>query len=108
MTKDILKNYKCSKCGAINCKLWRKYQSQPIELICARCAAKMTDLDLNSVDAEGQIFLRSLGLFSDQIIPWYVPAIPVDENTFWSYTSITPEGVQWWKDLPTLSGIEFI
>lgn len=38
---------------------------------------------------------------SDQI-GWDVPAIPDEENvSYWGYSSVPQEGVEWWKALPS-------
>lgn len=35
-------------------------------------------------------------------IGWRVPAVPTEDGEgFWGYSSVPPEGVAWWRALPT-------
>jgi hypothetical protein len=81
-------NYVCSKCGNKDCKLWRPYNTAvfPINLFCVICAQKDQDkvLDLKKSDQIG----------------WLVPAVP-HEDTYWGYTSVPQDGVEWWQRLTT-------
>jgi len=78
-------DYKCLGCGAHGVRLWRQYQTVAscIELLCRSCAE--TD--------QGE----QLQPGSDQIGN-LVPAVPVD-GSFWGYTSVPKEGVEWWYSL---------
>lgn len=81
--------YACEKCGASNCKLWRQYNTflDYVELTCAPCTEK----------DQGRVIDLSKG---DQC-GWMIPAVPTNDNeTFWGYTSVPPDRVQWWKALP--------
>lgn len=98
-------NYKCSECGAANCKLWREYQTSPHDktLLCARCAAKAGDKDISSMDEYGRWAEDPTRptVTHDQI-GWYVPAVPTEDNdTYWGYTSVPHAGCLWWANLPT-------
>lgn len=95
--------YKCSKCGATGCKLWRDYQTflEYQDLVCAKCAAGEQGKDISTIDDKGFRKIEH-GMRTDQI-GWRVPAVPtVEGDTFWGYTSIPPDGCAWWVNLPTL------
>jgi len=80
--------YKCGICGAIGVKLWRKYQTtlDNQTLACLSC----------SENEQG----KKMKPGSDQI-GWRIPAVPTDDgDSFWGYTSVPQEGVDWWKALP--------
>lgn len=91
--------YKCSKCKSGGIKLWRTYSSFHIELICVFC---MGDAAKNPVRRDGKCLLSDLGIFSDNVASWAVPAVPDEDNpgAYWGYTSVPPERVQWWRSLP--------
>lgn len=91
----IPKGYRCVKCNAKNCKLWRQYQTMAdqIELLCANCSEK---------DQGKKLKLEKGG--SDQI-GWLVPAIPTEDGeTYWGYTSVPDDGCDWWDALPIRPG----
>jgi hypothetical protein len=93
--------YACGTCGATGCKLWREYGTPMSEqtLSCAACAGRSQNKDVSDMDADGQR-LCSDGYRTDQI-GWRVPAFPAEDgSTFWGYTSVPDDGVQWWKRLP--------
>ena len=92
--------YKCSKCGVENVKLWRQYQTLAcyVDLLCAYCA--MEDQDKVGVVGEDGRRQSELGDWTDQI-GWLVPAVPtVEMDTYWGYTSVPQDRVEWWKKLP--------
>lgn len=94
--------YKCSKCGATGCKLWRDYQTfiEHKSLLCAECAAEDQEEDISTINHLG-MRQTEMGL-SDQI-GWKIPAVPTEDGrTFWGYTSVPPAGCEWWKNLRTL------
>jgi hypothetical protein len=85
--------YKCSDCGAAGVKLWRQtcVMLSEIEIKCKEC----TEADQN----------KNLEPPSDQI-GWCVPAVPDSFEvgaTYWGYTSVPQDGVNWWKSLPERS-----
>lgn len=95
--------YMCGVCGASNVKLWREYMAWlgGVVLHCARCAALNNNVDIATIDARG-FFISDLGR-TDQIGN-YVPAVPTEAGTsYWGYTSVPPEAVEWWQHLPTLT-----
>lgn len=97
-------SYRCGACGATNCKLWREYQTflNHQTLRCADCAAKSQGKDISDIDEHGTHTLKDMGNMRSDQIGWYIPAVPIDSNdTFWGYTSVPPEGVEWWSRLPT-------
>lgn len=94
-------SYRCSKCARHGCKLWREYQTfaDHTLLLCCDCAGRAERIKLTDIDAEGY----RVGKYgrTDQI-GWFVPAVPtVEGDTFWGYTSVPPEGCEWWRRLPT-------
>lgn len=93
--------YRCSTCGARNCKLWREYQTfaDRTQLLCCDCAGKSQRRDVSGIRYDGKT--RGPFGWSDQI-GWLVPAVPHEEgDTFWGYTSVPDAGVRWWKALPS-------
>lgn len=89
---SIPKSYKCHNCGATGVKLWRLYQTflNHQKLFCLDCAEK---------DQKRKAEYRDGDVRCD--IGWLVLAVPTqDGKTFWGYTSIPQEGVEWWKSLP--------
>lgn len=95
-TKTELIPYKCSSCGAENCKLWRMYNTfwSHQHLSCGPCALA-DQKQKGPIDTDGCINN------CDQI-GWLVPAVPTpDGETFWDYTLVPPEGVAWWRNLPS-------
>lgn len=94
----IPKKYFCSKCGKTHVKLWRRYQSVNLELLCAECASVNQQKDISTMDENGTC---SGKLGSTDQIGWYIPAVPDEEGLgYWGYTSVPEEGVNWWKKLP--------
>ena len=89
-------DYTCSKCNAKGVKLWRQYQTftDHLELLCAKCAAPGVE-----VDDDGRCESEHGGR-TDQIGSWLVPAVPTGD-TFWGYTSVPSQDVEWWRGLPT-------
>jgi len=99
MTSEI--DYKCSKCGEKNVKLWRDTHVF-LDYIKLKCASCLTDKKKYKVDENGKC-LTDYGSKTDQAAGM-VPAVPTEDNTtFWGYTSVPESGVQWWKKLPTYS-----
>jgi hypothetical protein len=87
--------YHCSKCKQKNVKLWRDYQTfaSHVELECASCLAPDVKVGEDGMHEE-----KDYGR-SDQL-NGKVPAIPVDD-TYWGYTSVPSQDVEWWVGLPT-------
>lgn len=97
-------NYKCGKCGASGCKLWRLYNTflDYQRLLCAECAAEDQKKDISDIDELGMFAGDLSGMRIDQI-GYYIPAIPTKENNnYWGYTSVPEAGCRWWHNLPTL------
>jgi len=93
--------YHCHKCKAKNVKLWRGVHGSADEngheLLCAACLApgvKVSDQGKANWKYDGMSDMDS-----DQINGW-LPAIPVD-NTYWGYSSVPSQDVEWWVGLPT-------
>ena len=102
--------YECSECGRLNCKLWREYNTPLSQqrLLCAQCAL-VDQKKPGPVDADGLTPDRD-GNRTDQI-GWLIPACPTekpndrgelsDDASYWGYTSVPQDMVEWWKALPT-------
>ena len=96
--------YVCSKCGAWDCKLWRQYQSFTIHLLCVDCAGKDQGVDVSDVDDKVAIQDTTFIKYHQRTrtIKWLVPAVPVKgEDSYWGYTSVPNEDLDWWYGLPT-------
>lgn len=106
-------NYYCGECLARDCKLWRPYQTNHIQLYCADCAAadqgknitamgddgKFVDSGTDGKDANGNTIIT---LEKTDTIGWLVPAVPTEDGTgYWGYTAIPEKGVKWWRRLPS-------
>ena len=93
--------YRCALCGAHGGKLWRDWNAFvcDVRLSCCVCTAAIHLDDPTAVDERGR--LPGLSGSSDQI-GGRAPAVPTPEgDSFWGYTSVPPEGVAWWRRLPT-------
>jgi len=94
-------DYHCHKCKARDVKLWRGVHGcaddEGNELLCASCLAPGIE-----VSSEGKASWKMDGMSerdSDQINGW-LPAVPVDD-TYWGYSSVPSQDVEWWVALPT-------
>lgn len=95
--------YQCDKCNQEGVKLWRGVHGcadeNGHELLCATCLAPDVkvgpDGKAQSLPNNGSTFIHT----TDQINGW-LPAVPTD-NTFWGYSSIPSQDVEWWQALPT-------
>ena len=107
LPREVLARYKCSFCGVSGVKLWRGIGTAE-EAWCAKCAMKQAGFP-DSIDDEGMHVSEYSGRAdgrSDQIynpeqgqslLPW----IPAPDGETWGYTSVPPEGCEWWRALPT-------
>lgn len=87
LSKDTPKHYICSNCGAKNVKLWRRYMSTSVELMCVDCACEDQDTDYDLSDFE--------------IIGRMVAAVPnEDGNDYWGHTAEPSVAKAWWTALP--------
>ena len=95
-------SYACASCKTVGVKLWRQYQTfaDNVRLLCGACACADQDRP-GPVGDDGRVVDQRHGFRSDQI-GWLVPAVPTEDGeTFWGYTSVPRDGVDWWKRLPT-------
>lgn len=100
-------DYHCHKCKARNVKLWRGVHGcadkDGNELLCASCLAPGEIVDDKGKWQEPDYQLgggRTMpGYRTDQVKSW-LPAVPVG-NTYWGYTSVPSQDVEWWVALPT-------
>ena len=98
-TKNVPPDYFCYKCGSNGVKLWRLYNTflDHQKLTCVYCSGENEDVDISSVD-EGGMIDSDYGV-SDQIGS-LIPAVPTNEcDSYWGYTSVPQDGVDWWKRL---------
>lgn len=82
--------YKCGDCGAGKVRLYREYQTflNHQSLRCRACA--LINQKKSEPDNSGE---HSIG--------WLVAAVPtVEGDTFWGYSSVPQDGVEWWNRLP--------
>ncbi len=84
-------DYSCTVCGATGVKLWRRYQTLAAvtPLLCVVCAHKDQNKNLAEFNVDE---CDSIG--------WTVPAVPDGEGSFWGYTSVPQDRVDWWAALP--------
>jgi hypothetical protein len=91
-------DYHCHKCKAKDLKLWRGVHGAKDKnnhgLLCATCLVPGQE-----VDASGKLQDKDIGIKTDQVNGW-LPAVPVD-NTYWGYSSVPSQDVEWWIALPT-------
>jgi hypothetical protein len=105
------RDYICSGCGATGVKLWRDYSTfaNHIELKCAECATpaqvayEAKNYNDGNRDALGALDIDGVFTFrSGDQLGGLVPAVPTAEgDTFWGYSSVPDEEVEWWLALPT-------
>lgn len=99
--------YRCSHCGAHGVKLWRAAHSDR-EAWCARCGCAQAGRP-DEADDEGRVPSKYSGRVdgrSDQIYSaaqgsCLLPYVPCLDGGTWGYCSVPPEGVRWWRRLPT-------
>jgi len=104
-TGEVPEDYECSQCGAKGCKLWRQYNTMAscLDLMCGPCALKDQNKEGADIDDQGYIRDPEIdGMKCDQI-GWLVPAVPCEEEeaTYWGYSLVPPDGVKWWRALPS-------
>lgn len=78
--------YVCSHCGAAGVRLWRQSHVflERVQLLCLACAESNTGHFLKH-DQIGEL----------------VPAVPTPDGlSFWGYTSVPQDAVDWWYSLP--------
>jgi hypothetical protein len=93
--------YVCSKCGASGVKLWRHQTFlDHVDLMCAKCAGEKTGVDTTGITDDGKV-LGTHEMMTDTF-GFMVPAVPTYDGTFWGYTSVPQDGVNWWRGLPSM------
>ena len=95
-------NYACHKCGAKRVKLWREYNTllDHQSLLCCKCSGEEQDKDVKNIDDRGMVE-SEIGRSRTDQIGYRIPAVPTEDNdSYWGYTSVPENGVQWWKRLP--------
>jgi hypothetical protein len=91
--------YRCGECGKADVRLWREYQTflDHQTLRCVECA--MANQMHNYGDRKGLPYIAADLVDGDQI-GWLVPAVPKADGSFWGYTSVPDDGVEWWYAQP--------
>lgn len=87
--KNTPDGYKCVTCSATGVRLYRRYQTflDHQQLYCRECACK----DQNKQPDNK----------SEHTIGCLVAAVPTEDGrTYWGFTSVPQEGVEWWNRLP--------
>jgi hypothetical protein len=99
-------DYHCHKCQTKEVKLWRGVHGcldkNEHGLLCAACLAPGIVIDDEGKwqEPDRQINGNAIsGMRTDQVKGW-LPAIPVDD-TYWGYSSVPSQDVEWWIKLPT-------
>ena len=80
--------YECDDCGATGVRLYRDYNTflENQHLRCRACAIKDQEETPKS---------------PEHCIGWLIAAVPTEDGrTFWGYTSVPSDGVDWWNNLP--------
>ena len=92
-------SYVCSQCRATGIKLWRQSSTflEHIELMCAECVCEHLNVDISSMDDSGRVETEHGR--TDQV-GYMIPAVPTKDDSFWGYTSVPEDGVNWWHNLP--------
>ena len=85
--------YVCDDCGAKGVRLYMDaYTSLENQVLrCRACA----------IAKEKPSLEKPFHSESEHSIGWLVAAVPTEDgSTFWGFTSVPDEGVQWWNGLP--------
>jgi len=91
-------SYKCKTCKSTGVKLWRDYQTIDFNLQCAKCLGV-----INTINSEGMVPISWFPDARTDQIESKIPAVPVkdsDVESYWGYTSVPLNEMQWWKSLP--------
>lgn len=95
------RGYECGECRAVGVKLWRLYNvfMDRQKLYCVDCVMSKSHRNLQ-VREDGKFYDEELEVFIDSMGS-LVPAVPTKDNkSFWGYTVVPVEGVEWWRGLP--------
>jgi len=85
----IPKGYVCEECNKSGVRLYREYQAflEDQVLRCRSCAIKNQNKQPDTK--------------SEHSIGWLVAAVPKEGGiSYWSYSTVPENGVQWWNNLP--------
>ena len=88
--------YICVECDAAGVKLWREYNTflSHQTLKCRACS------EIEQAPALERRKNSFMDMPKTDTIGWRVPAVPDDTGTFWGYTSVPQDRVEWWNGLP--------
>jgi hypothetical protein len=99
-TNKIPKDYRCDYCNVHGVKLWREYNTiaDATKLLCVHCTK------IDQQESVAKFGGRCFPEYGDQIGS-FIPAVPTEgDDTYWGYTSVPEDGVNWWKNLSTEIG----
>lgn len=88
---EVPDGYKCGNCGKTGVRLYRDYNTflEYQHLTCRSCTIKENGEPSEYSGPE------------EHTIGYTVAAVPTEDGrTYWGYTSVPPEGVEWWNNLP--------
>jgi len=75
--------------------------------MCCDCSAKEQNRELVNMQENGKSdYIDSNGqvMCATDSIGWRIPAVPTQEgDTYWGYSSVPQDGVEWWVRLPLRS-----
>jgi hypothetical protein len=102
--------YACHRCGVVDIKLWREYQTFSVRLTCVDCLAALLVEEADErafhpedVAEDGTLASAVTGERTDQI-GWWVPAVldseMLPELVFWGYSSARLSDYERWQELP--------
>jgi hypothetical protein len=103
LPRSVLDKYQCSFCGVSGVKLWRGIGTAD-QAWCSKCGMAQAGYP-DAIDYNGRHSCGEYGP-SDQIyspkqgqnlLPW----VPTPDGETWGYSSVPPEGCEWWRALPT-------
>ena len=108
--KNYTRSYKCVKCGATGCKMWRDSGEYfRVTLKCAPCTAKDQERDISTIDEKGERLAPEYDWMNGQRtcqIGWWVPAIQIvgepDAYMVGNTEDKRLESLEAWWVLPTL------
>lgn len=111
MSKPKNRTYRCDICGATGVKLWREYNtlSDYTDLLCfthtmeavrnSRGFSGSTDLLGRPYTPERSMLWNRVAAVPDNFAVCMTE--PID--SYWGYTSVPQDGVEWWNALPAES-----
>ena len=88
----VPEGYFCADCGITGVRLYREYNTflEHQHLSCRACTL------IEEQDETDELYGSA-----EHTIGWKVAAVPTEDgSTYWGYTSVPQDGVDWWDNLP--------